>query len=390
MSFRDSVQEDNASANQPEFHPLLNLIDNIRSNMDARRQARHRSGPSRSFEDEGNPPDTSPARQLPHNYVPCRMPADFPYSNQPAPYARPASYTRPGETAPFRVSPFQPEPPGVRPEPAPFRVSPFRPETPGEKADDSGDQTTDRITERVLPDSITVKERNGAVREIPEEKQASADDRLNKYLQVRGRELAELDLSGSSISDSGLALLRNAPNLAKLMLNDTDITNDSMQVLARQGLQNLQDLNLSSTRVADEGIAQLKGLPLKALNISDTATSDDCMRDIKTMRGLQVLTADYSGVGNEGVKSIKEMPSLRSLSLKGCPITDDCIRDLAACQNLMLLNLEDTKLTPANVRLLQRQLPHCVVVAPEGQGGTQRLGHRKPFLERLFRPSPRH
>jgi hypothetical protein len=252
------------------------------------------------------------------------------------------------------------------------------------------------VQERLLPDTITIKEKNGSTSQIPEAKNASADERLNSYLQSRGAQLSELDLNASSVTDKGLGLLSKAPNLTKLMLNDCNVDDESMKVLGKQGLRNMQELNLHSTRVGDDGVAQLKGMPLKVLNIADTATSDDCMKHIKTMKNLQVLSADYSGVGNEGVKAIKEMQNLRSVSLKGCPITDACVKDLSQCQNLMLLNLEDTRLSAAKVLWLQRQMPRCVVIPPDGQGAAKAVQppireqhHRENVLQNLFEPRSR-
>jgi TolB-like protein len=141
-----------------------------------------------------------------------------------------------------------------------------------------------------------------------------------------------------------------------------------MNVLAKQGLKNLQELNLHSTRVGDAGVAQLKDMPIKKLNLSDTIVSDDCIKQLKNMRSLQVLTLDYSDIRNEGAKSFKEMPNLRSLSLKGCPITDDAVMDLSKCQQLMVLNLEDTKLSADKVAFLQKNMPKCVIIPPDGTG----------------------
>ena len=237
-----------------------------------------------------------------------------------------------------------------------------------DKAVENSHAVTDKSAgERLLPDTIAVKKFDGSTIQLPGNKSLSADDRLSRYLHSLGRQVQELDLSGSSISDRGLALVSLAPDLKKLSLNDTDITDQSLKVLAQQNMQKLEDLNIHSSRVSDQGIAYLKEMPLKVLDISDTATSADCIQQIKAIKNLQVLYADYSGIGNESIKFIKDMSALRSLSLKGCPLTDDCIKDLSGCRNLMLLNLEDTKLSPHKIRWLKRQLPRCLIIPPQGE-----------------------
>lgn len=234
---------------------------------------------------------------------------------------------------------------------------------------------TPKPVERVFPDTITVKERNGQSFEIPLQQNMSSDQRLNAYLNARGAELSELDVNATAISDAGLGFLRSAPNLSKLNLNDCDFDNSSMKVLGSQGLKNLRELNLHSTRVGDEGVEHIKALPISTLNLSDTIITDDCMRHLKDMKALQVVNFDYSGIGNEGVKAFKDMRNLRSVSLKGTSITDDAVSELAKAKQLLVLNLEDTKLSPEKVAWLQKSMPTTVITAPDGAGAAQ--GHKR-------------
>lgn len=241
--------------------------------------------------------------------------------------------------------------------------------------------------EKILADTITVKEKDGSLYDVAEMQGQSTDSRLEAYLNLRGKQLAELDLNGTGITDAGLKNLSKAPGLNKLMLNDTEASCESMAVLAKQGLKELKELNLHATRVGDDGVAHLKNMPIKILNLSDTIVSENCLGHLKAIKSLEVLTLDYSDIRDSGIKTLKDMPSLRSLSLKGCPITDDCLTELSKCKQIMLLNLEDTRISPEKVQWLQKNMPRCVVVGPDGKGVSQKeTVAEKPFpvLRSLF------
>ena len=407
MSFRDAIYQDESSqqsSQQKEFHPIRDLIDNIRANRERRHEARLSRRQDRNSNDSDSPVQNNPydrhaqPDKIAGNEYPRNMPSCDNYpprrTNPPQYYPPRPEQNRPQtDLTPAGVPSIKfttQEPPladekkavsnypgnGVGTEPqrlaAGFDLTAFpKVEAPADNeplADDT------RITERTVPEPIYITERNGDKMSIADNRSVSADDRLSVYLKERGNLLMELDVNGAGISDKSLSLLSQAPNLNKLFLNDTSSDDNSMNVLAKQGLKNLQELNLHSTRVGDAGVAQLKGMPIKNLNLSDTIVSDDCLKQLKNMRSLQVLTLDYSDIRNEGVKSFREMPNLRSLSLKGCPITDDAVMDLSKCQQLMVLNLEDTKLSADKVAFLQKNMPKCVIIPPDGTG-TASEGH---------------
>lgn len=408
MSFRDSVVpgDDDSSSSPKEFHPLRDLIDNVRNNHIRRKEMRHERRMARRqgemTDDEiqqgntnkqrGDKPAANVTPLVPYKpgvpFLPGK-PSDYNVSNA-AKEAVPFSVMRDIGT--------QGLPEKNIPSPVPRQVSQLEPPLAEAKDAPAGQGQGQReqwkfadfkrereMNENKVAEPITVKEHNGAVTQI-QDNNTSANDRLNAYLTARGRAVSELDLNGTGVNDDGLAILSKAPNLTKLMLNDTEVNDDSMRVLGRQGLRNLQELNLHSTKVGDEGVAQLKKLPLKSLNLSDTTVSEECLQHLKDMKTLQVLNLEYSGIHNEGIKTLKDMPNVRSLSLKGCPITDDVVADLAKCQQLMLLNLEDTQITPQKVAWLQKNMPRCVIIPPDGAGATEgHAPHRHRFQE-LLRP----
>lgn len=77
-----------------------------------------------------------------------------------------------------------------------------------------------------------------------------------------------LDLSGTQITDAGLAKLDGLKGLETLNLNDTGITDEGLKHL--EALQSLTDLRLANTNITNEGLTNLVDkLPnLKALDVA--------------------------------------------------------------------------------------------------------------------------
>ena len=99
--------------------------------------------------------------------------------------------------------------------------------------------------------------------------------------------LRVLELSGSPITATGLAVLRNLPKLERLSLWNCKALDDSAS-MTLENLAHLQILDLSDTALGDISIERLKALPeLKALYLTDTkvtAGAADAFRALKPGR----------------------------------------------------------------------------------------------------------
>jgi len=91
--------------------------------------------------------------------------------------------------------------------------------------------------------------------------------------------LVSLDLSATSVTDSGLRLLANAVELRSLRLSETDVTNAALDFLAE--LPNLESLNLHSTGIGNEAVAKLAAMTqLRKLYLWRTGVDEDGMRKL--------------------------------------------------------------------------------------------------------------
>ena len=109
-----------------------------------------------------------------------------------------------------------------------------------------------------------------------------------------------------------------------------------------EGLIYLEDLDLSGSSVTDDGIKHLGTLEVlvEAMNLADTAVSDE---------GLACL-ASHTG--------------LRELNLTGTGITDEGLRCLYDLKGLQRLKLEDSLVSDAGRWQLHQELPHCEICPP--------------------------
>ena len=98
--------------------------------------------------------------------------------------------------------------------------------------------------------------------------------------------LTELDLSGTQITDAGLAEIEGLPELTKLRLYDTRITDAALDSL--KTLPKLATLNLSRTEVTDRAVRVARAIEnLHNLDLSITEVTDAFAGDSRRSRILR-------------------------------------------------------------------------------------------------------
>jgi hypothetical protein len=91
-------------------------------------------------------------------------------------------------------------------------------------------------------------------------------------LEAIAPQILWLDVSGTQITDAGLAVVARFPNLTRLHLHRTEITDAGITHLARAS--HLEYLNLYGTKITDAGLTPLAGLAnLRALYIWQTGVT---------------------------------------------------------------------------------------------------------------------
>ncbi len=161
-----------------------------------------------------------------------------------------------------------------------------------------------------------------------------------------------------------------------------DVTDDTLEAIGR--LTRLETLNLSGTSITDAGVAHLRGCDaLRDVNLAWTYTGDVAIR---ALAGKPFLHSFQSGAGvtDEGIALLHEWPVFKAwqggaerldllgwdaepnfLMLRG-PFTDRGLAHLRGLDGLFALNVDDARLriTPACLDTL-RQLPHLARLSVE-------------------------
>lgn len=106
---------------------------------------------------------------------------------------------------------------------------------------------------------------------------------------------------------------------------------------------------------------RLAAMPyLQVLELDYCRFEDAEMRGLAHMDHLATLSLRYTGVTNEGLKSIASLPCLKTLRLTGgTQVTDVGILRLAGCPSLSELYVRWTGVTQEGAEKLIAQLPEC-------------------------------
>ena len=155
-------------------------------------------------------------------------------------------------------------------------------------------------------------------------------------------ELEELVLSGNRITSEGVSALAKLPRLSKLDIGGTVSGSaiDNNVGAALHDLPRLEAIILSSTKVTDQGVADLRGLQnLRLLDLSNTKVTDRCIAYLLEMRSLREVRLNMTGVTADGVTRLQALPELQALKVYDCPA-----------------------IPPPTLRRLQKQMPNVAIV----------------------------
>lgn len=132
------------------------------------------------------------------------------------------------------------------------------------------------------------------------------------------RNVAELDLCQSMVSDNDLGLIATLPQLRDLDLGYTAITDVGMAAL---GAVHFNKLSVASTAVTDNGVACLSIDDLRELDVSNCCLSNSSIRRIATGPRIERLDLGHPDLGDSIVTDLCRGTSLRKVTIANSGVT---------------------------------------------------------------------
>jgi serine/threonine protein kinase/Leucine-rich repeat (LRR) protein len=160
-------------------------------------------------------------------------------------------------------------------------------------------------------------------------------------------DLGSLDLTNSpSVTDAGIANLKNLPKLSSIKLLGTAVTDVSMEHIAR--FDELELLYLQNTSVTDAGALCLTRLAkLKALDLAATKVTDAGMAHVAELAALENVGLGGTRVSRIGLEHLKRLPNLNALRIQGT--------DVAGADILVLNQFPQLETLCVGVKQLSRE-----------------------------------
>jgi Leucine Rich repeat len=135
------------------------------------------------------------------------------------------------------------------------------------------------------------------------------------------------------ITDAGLVNVGSLTTIQSLHLRGLPITDTGLEALA--GLTAVHVLYLDRTQVRGPGLAHLSSIrQLMDLNLSGSAVTD---QGLSYLSGSKIYQLSLDGVplSGESLKALKLMPSLQYLEIRGCGLSDEAVNDLKTSKPML-------------------------------------------------------
>ncbi len=165
----------------------------------------------------------------------------------------------------------------------------------------------------------------------------AAFDRI--VLAIREEKIPGLSLRGQSVA-TWLPALRDLPSLTALVLDDTDVTGESLATIDAP----LQRLYLARTRIDDAAVSALvvRWRSLEALDLEETPIGDRSAKTLAALSSLKALDVADTQIGDLGAVHFAMLASIEILDL-GRTLVGERTAFALASTRLKQLFLDDTR-----------------------------------------------
>jgi len=178
-------------------------------------------------------------------------------------------------------------------------------------------------------------------------------------------DVVAVHLRGAWVTDAELLDVARLPNLERLDLSHTRITDEGLLYL--KPLKQIQDLNLFyAENITDQGIAAIKEWKqLKRLNLRGTRIFDGTLAILSGLPQLESLDIAYSQFTDNGLDALVPLTRLKELSLGRSKLGKNALQVLRLLPTLEYLDLGGPHPGPGGYRTtagapMDEDLPRAV------------------------------
>ncbi|KAA5540913.1 hypothetical protein FYK55_18530 [Roseiconus nitratireducens] len=222
------------------------------------------------------------------------------------------------------------------------------------------DRISDRAAEVLSDDPKLTDVRLSGKHLTADSLRAFADSSVST-LEVLGPNL-------KSVPPAALRSIAAAPNLHKLRLWDTQLTDADAAALAEAA--DLQVLCARGDQLTDDGLRSIARISsLQELRLGMTRCTDAGFEHLVNLKDLRVIDVRSDQMTNAALQSLAKLSKLRSINLAGTPVNDRGLPALHSLENLRWLNLLDTNCTLGGGRKIYETISRDLrVPSPEPRG----------------------
>jgi len=178
---------------------------------------------------------------------------------------------------------------------------------------------------------------------------------------------------GAGFDDTGLAALKDAPELESFGSNGLDASDAGIRVLGTCKKLKGAAFFHPGKKFTGAGLDALADSAVENLTVAgSTEINDDGMAAIAKIKHLKSFRVWHSGVSAEGVKKLQALPELKNvvvgqrLSYKPpTTVSDETVTALAGCPNLESVSLQEARLSLASLSQLKK-LTHLKKLSLDG------------------------
>lgn len=174
---------------------------------------------------------------------------------------------------------------------------------------------------------------------------------------VRNHLIAEVTRLGGKVEFDEA---QSSKPIVKVDLHGTKVTDEDLAMFERdrKALTDLRYLDLRLTTISDTGVAKLKNLKsLRTLNLFRTHLTDAGLVHVKKLNQIEALLIGGTKVSDAGLASIRPLKKLKKLSLFQTQVSDEGIAQLKHMTSLEVLLIVGSRISTAGAEELQKALP---------------------------------